>query len=121
MSDERMKRARALYLAVYESQGGKWEANDCKELWCEKADRYLELAGASVAQSTWQPIETAPKEGRFLVCGMWLGEQFVTEARAHSPLLWKNIEPTHWRPMPDGPSVSSTQGNDVEKTGEGQS
>jgi hypothetical protein len=42
----RMDRARALYLAVYEDQGGKWEANESKEVWCDKADRYLEMLSA---------------------------------------------------------------------------
>lgn len=48
--EERLLRGRALYLSVYESQGAIWEANECKELWCEKADRYLELAGNGNAQ-----------------------------------------------------------------------
>lgn len=54
--EERMLRGRALYLSVYESQGAIWEANECKELWCEKADRYLELAGNGNAQ---RPLQTA--------------------------------------------------------------
>src|SRR5579872_1627081 len=50
-SQDRMNRARALYLAVYESQGADWNANDCKELWATKADRYLELCGQKALSS----------------------------------------------------------------------
>jgi len=55
---DRMTRARALYLAVYESQGGIWEANDCKELWCDKADRYLELLCGAMVDCCYPETET---------------------------------------------------------------
>jgi hypothetical protein len=42
-NEDRMLRGRAMYLAVYETRDVSWETNECKELWCEKADRYLEL------------------------------------------------------------------------------
>ena len=54
-NEDRMRRGRALYLAVYETRGVSWEANECKELWCEKADRYLELAATTLSPTSRLP------------------------------------------------------------------
>ncbi len=50
--DERMARGRALYLAVYEGEGAKWEANEHKEIWCDKAELYYELLAISLPANT---------------------------------------------------------------------
>ncbi len=71
---------------------------------------YKPIYSAPAQCTQWQPIETAPKEGRFLICGRWLGEEFVTEARTCSPELWRHLNPTHWSPMPTGSTLTSTDG-----------
>lgn len=40
-SDDDM--GRAFYLAMYENDGAKWEANEHKDIWIAKAQRYREL------------------------------------------------------------------------------
>lgn len=34
------KQGEAIYRAVYQHQGGKWEANESREVWSETAKRY---------------------------------------------------------------------------------
>ena len=60
----------------------------------------------------WQPIETAPKDGTWII-GVWknvLGELGVVPVRwgvSWDNQYWANgvvvYEPTHWRPLPEPP------------------
>jgi hypothetical protein len=71
------------------------------------ADEIEIAADALSAVTQWQPIETAPRDKchRFIICGKWLGEPFVTMAEEYGrpPTLWSNIQPTHWMPLPEPP------------------
>jgi hypothetical protein len=74
------------------------------------AEEYIALLRA---QTQWQPIETAPKDGTPVLCyariahgGVsivmrWDGEDWY-ESLAFSCLL----RPTHWMPLPKPPEVS---------------
>jgi hypothetical protein len=39
--------ARAIYLAMYESRGGRWEANETKGVWHDIADKFCAILRAS--------------------------------------------------------------------------
>ena len=56
--------------------------------------------------SEWQPIDTAPKKGFFLVTMQHRGERWVAVAAAKSTRpIWPTIDGTmtHWQHIP-GPS-----------------
>ena len=72
---------------------------------------------------TWQPIETAPKDGTVILLyspekwdsdGMWIGWWFDegdsrehgwydSESASHKA-SFLNGEPTHWHPLPEPPA-----------------
>ena len=68
-----------------------------------------DIAAALAARSAaWQPIETAPKDGRsFLVAHA--GTEFMDRAFFISPTelitVGGQYKPTHWMPLPDPPEV----------------
>jgi hypothetical protein len=73
---------------------------------------------------TWQPIETAPKDGSLIVLadysgfrergkdGMWIatGCWLAPESDLEKGRWWDRIEylytPTHWMPLPEPPMLS---------------
>ncbi len=68
----------------------------------------------SHAQERWQPIETAPKDGRDVLacwadCPGWNARALRYDA---TDAAWKNEddhsyrEPTHWKPLPSPPEVT---------------
>lgn len=62
---------------------------------------------------TWQPMETAPKDGSHILVWRDSGVHLVRWKRVgddgfwdewHVPLRNLSIQPTHWMPLPDPPS-----------------
>jgi len=55
----------------------------------------------------WQPIETAPKEGRFLFTnGEIVGTAQLIKGEYFAADSWlgvRNTTPTHWMPLPELP------------------
>lgn len=74
----------------------------------------------------WQPIETAPKDGRGFLAyekdkrpfvALWLDAEHpdVDEAGWYEHWNFDPVEPTHWMPLPEPPSngavSSATRGD----------
>ena len=78
----------------------------------------MAVAIAEYEAAAWQPIATAPKDGRNIwltnACniriGFWDGNRWVdlarAEARGPRDLLF---EPTHWQPVPKPPEPDAPQ------------
>lgn len=49
---------RAIYLAMYEHKGGKWEANEAKDVWYDMADRFFAIL--SLTKGTGEAGEAVP-------------------------------------------------------------
>jgi hypothetical protein len=66
--------------------------------------------------STWQPIETAPKDGTkvligaFYASGAWNVEVgYYDMHRAKNPwrpFVGQSTQPTHWMPVPNAPGTN---------------
>ncbi|MDE2096351.1 MAG: DUF551 domain-containing protein [Patescibacteria group bacterium] len=66
----------------------------------------------------WQPIETAPESGSFLVWapGKIGGSQYAVCNKRREGLCiidghfaWDMPKPTHWRPLPEPPSSGTSE------------
>jgi hypothetical protein len=60
---------------------------------------------------SWQPIETAPKDGTPILAydgGIWVAWWFVTNERIKGWATLDHVidDPTHWMPLPDPPHMS---------------
>lgn len=64
----------------------------------------------------WQPIETAPEEGSFIIFGVDGSETdysvawrdsggFATDVDSEAEPVFALIEPTHWMPLPPPPKM----------------
>lgn len=75
------------------------------------AEHEATIARLSIALAGWQPIESAPKEGTFLV---WMPEK-LQHSHIHTATFHPNVkvvaglfmfdlpsQPTHWMPHPHG-------------------
>lgn len=69
----------------------------------------------------WQPIETAPKDGTWIILGYYPDYMEGEQQGNHSQIAWWNdtrqlwcnndkflnatgiFSPTHWMPLPEGP------------------
>jgi hypothetical protein len=77
-------------------------------------DAVDQLRLRNVAQSAWQPIETAPKDGTevIVVERHLVRISFWDEPRGGVWSKWPGREPwdpTHWMPLPTIPALSSAQ------------
>ncbi len=104
--------------------------------WAEEpmSTRAALLAHAAQAERdawgwTWQPIETAPKDGSYLLVsnghGVWVARfksvyqsgwkppspwQSMMLNHAHIPSAKRNGSPTHWMPLPTPPIAALAEG-----------
>jgi Lar family restriction alleviation protein len=88
-----------------------------QEIWSAAA---IEQAAAAWNQrNTWQPIETAPRDGRDFIAYNEFTGPYITAAKAMLPdddirypmYCWRGVkgswfpEPTHWYPLPSPPTT----------------
>ena len=68
----------------------------------------------------WQPIETAPTDvvlltdGGYVLCGCQIDGKWFTGWETEGVHIRIDLTPTHWMPLPDGPSAAA------HRTGEGE-
>ncbi len=71
--------------------------------------------------TTWQPIETAPKDGQVCLLGRYVkGPIGIIRIWVHEGYFegsWKydwnvnyhNVDPTHWQPLPEPPKEEESK------------
>jgi len=90
------------------SDAPAWYSADEASAWADGYNACL----AAQPQSPWQPIDTAPRDGRrILLC--WDDSDTLSahvELGKRKAFAWANTygnpfagEPTHWMPLPDSP------------------
>ena len=110
-----------------EAQGPfvEWERVDCPESMLLKKQAIQKAQAAAAAawnqRSAWQPIETAPRDGRDFIAYNEFTGPYITAAKAMPPdddirypiYCWRGVkgswfpEPTHWQPQPSPPPITS--------------
>lgn len=87
-----------------------------------KADAILALSpqAPSPNEGDWQPIETAPRDGTWLLC-YWAGTDIGEYQNRYGVAAWTSMhgdgdswyegsgavgDPTHWRPLPAPPAAA---------------
>lgn len=59
----------------------------------------------------WQPIETAPKDGRRILTFRYLGDGYKVRVAYYAKEHWRNAQghnaltATHWMPLPAPPTT----------------
>ena len=73
---------------------------------------------AVVPVPEWQPIETAPRDGRLLLCASMTNQlhgyydravlRYISELQGWSCPGLSGLSPTHWQPLPAPPERAGT-------------
>lgn len=100
------------YKAAYEEMNRLIGKKNCCEVFfypfSEAEEEAIKSALIIAQRMQWQPIETAPKDGRFLCFEHVRGRPDMTMVDFFDPAEWVNGAPpfaTHWMPLPAAPDV----------------
>lgn len=113
--------AQAAQLAAYPAD---WRSDSSLETWFPLTAEQLKAQAAEIARlkaaQTWQPIETAPKDGSTVLLrgrgdhriadGYWLQDAYG----GLGAWVWPYVhsEPHHWMPLPAGPDALQETSHD---------
>lgn len=94
---------------------GQWTCGRCGHDFTEPAYWQRVKSEDAPAEHGWQPINTAPKDGSYVLAS-WLGGDLViiasfTDRSGMGTACWRHVygsavlTPTHWMPLPKGPTT----------------
>lgn len=90
------------HLGTYESFESPYDAVNALLVYYQNLGEYL----GNKKTSSWQPIETAPKDGEHIILGIYLDGFVYAQSSfwlSYKWAGWRYREPTHWMPLPEPP------------------
>jgi hypothetical protein len=102
------------------AQNTRMEADHCDGCitasWCSRSGQCLAASSPPERSEGWQPIDSAPKDGRFVLLfsacraprfAQNVGKWRDTHGEWYSLDMQVVIDPTHWMPLPAPPEISN--------------